>query len=99
MHTTRLHEDGTLKEIIVTVTGRGQVTVPAEVRRHFGARTGDKLAFVINDEGEVQLTLPHYPDVASIRGAAGSLEKPLSWKEMREIAREEHAEAVRRERA
>lgn len=30
-----------------------------------------------------------YPTIASLVGAAGSLPKPLSWKEMRQIARED----------
>lgn len=30
-----------------------------------------------------------YPDLESLRGAAGSLEKPRAWKEMVEIARED----------
>lgn len=78
-----------VKEFIATVTGRGQITVPAEIRRLLGTRRGDKVAFVIDDEGIIKFTLPHYPDIASVRGAAGSLAKPLSWKEMQQIVREE----------
>ena len=82
-----------MREIVATLTGRGQVTVPAEVRRLLGTKKGDKVAFVIDDQGAVQLTVPHYPDVASVRGAAGKLDMPLPWKEMRDTAREEQAEA------
>jgi hypothetical protein len=31
-----------------------------------------------------------YADLASLRGAAGTLDRPLPWKEMLEIAREDH---------
>jgi hypothetical protein len=31
-----------------------------------------------------------YADLASLRGAAGTLARPLPWKEMLEIAREDH---------
>jgi hypothetical protein len=31
-----------------------------------------------------------YPDLASLRGAAGTLDHPLPWKKMLEIAREDH---------
>lgn len=34
-----------------------------------------------------RLLAERYPDVASLRGAAGTLPRPMSWKEMREIAR------------
>lgn len=84
-----------MKEILATVTARGQVTAPAEVRRLLGTKTGDKLAFVIDEnERRVTLAVPHYPDVASLRGAAGSLPEPVPWEQMREIAREDRTEAV-----
>jgi AbrB family looped-hinge helix DNA binding protein len=41
-----------MKEIVSTVTSKGQVTIPAEVRRHLGVAQGDKLSFVISDGGK-----------------------------------------------
>ena len=82
-----------MKEIISTITSKGQVTIPAEVRRYLGIKTNDKIAFVIDSEGGVQLKVPRYPDVTSLRGAAGSLNKPLSWQEMQEIAHEDRMQA------
>jgi antitoxin PrlF len=79
-----------MKEIISTVTRKGQVTIPASVRKHLGIKTNDKIAFVIDQEGAVRLRVPRYTDIASLRGAAGSLSKPLSWQQMREIAQEDH---------
>jgi antitoxin PrlF len=75
-----------MKEVVSTITSKGQVTVPAEVRRHLGVSTRDKLAFVIDDDGSVHVRAIKYPTVASLQGAAGSLPRPLSWREMREIA-------------
>src|SRR3712207_456519 len=43
-----------MKELVATVTRKGQVTVPAEVRRHLGVGTPAKVAFVI-DGDEVRL--------------------------------------------
>lgn len=83
-----------MKELLATITGRGQVTLPAAVRRHLGTRTGDKLAFVIDDAGAVHVTVPHYPTVAALRGAAGTLARPRSWQEMRAIAQEDHAQKI-----
>lgn len=82
-----------MKEIISTVTSKGQVTIPAEVRKYLGLNTNDKVAFVIDEEGTVQLKVPRYRDIASLRGAAGSLNKPLSWQQMQEIAREDRLKA------
>lgn len=32
---------------------------------------------------------PKYPDIDSLRGAAGKLKKPLSWKQVKRIAYED----------
>jgi antitoxin PrlF len=80
-----------VKEIVSTITSKGQVTIPREVRRHLGLQDGDKLSFVLKDDGSVAVHVPTYPTVASLAGAAGSLPEPKSWKEMREIAREDAA--------
>lgn len=79
-----------MKEIVSTLTSKGQVTIPAEVRKHLGLHQGDKLAFVIDDDGNVALQVPTYSSIASLAGAAGSLHERRSWEEMREIAREDH---------
>jgi AbrB family looped-hinge helix DNA binding protein len=82
-----------MKEIISTITSKGQVTIPAEVRKYLGIKTNDKVAFVIDSEGTVRLKVPHYPDIASLRGAAGSLNRPLTWQQMQEIAQEDRLKA------
>jgi antitoxin PrlF len=79
-----------MRKLTSTVTSKGQVTIPAEVRKHLGIKQGDRLSFVIEDQGDVHLERPRYQDVASLRGAAGSLETPLSWEKVLEIAREDH---------
>ena len=89
-----------MREILATVTERGQVTVPAEVRRFMGVKAGDKVVFVIDEaEGEVMLKAPRYPDVASLRGVAGSLPKPISREQMLQIAREDTLESAHRRRS
>jgi antitoxin PrlF len=78
-----------MKEFISTITSKGQVTIPAEIRKYLGIRTNDKIGFVIDDEGAVRLRVPRYPNIASLRGAAGRLNKPLSWQEIQKIAHED----------
>ena len=78
-----------MKEIISTINSKGQVTIPAEIRKYLGITTNDKIGFIIDDEGVVQLRVPRYPTIASLRGAAGRLNKPLSWQEMQKIAQED----------
>lgn len=81
-----------MKEIISTITSKGQVTIPAEVRKYLGIATNDKIAFVIDDQGTVRLRVPRYPTIASLKGAAGRLKNPLSWQEMQQIAYEDHVQ-------
>ncbi|MBI4213233.1 MAG: type II toxin-antitoxin system PrlF family antitoxin [Chloroflexi bacterium] len=78
-----------MKEILSTISSKGQVTVPVEVRRYLGLGKNDKIAFVIQDEGTVEIKAPRYRTVRSLRGAAGSLKEPLTWEETRAIARED----------
>lgn len=66
------------------------MVIPAEVRKYLGIEQGDKLVFVLTEEGRVLLQTPQYPTVAFLRGAAVSLAQPRSWEEMRQIAREDH---------
>jgi AbrB family looped-hinge helix DNA binding protein len=86
-------------EIISTITSKGQVTIPSEVRKHLGITTNDKIAFVIDSEGEVKLRVPRYPDIQSLRGAAGTLKTPLSWQQMQEIAQKDRFRARHRGKA
>ncbi len=78
-----------MHEIVSTVTSKGQVTIPIEVREYLGIKTNDKIAFVIDQDGIVRLRVPQYPTIASLRGAAGSLSRPLSSQEMQQIAYED----------
>jgi antitoxin PrlF len=82
-----------MKEIVSTIRSKGRVTIPAEVRRHLGVSTHDRIAFVLEDDGAMRLVVHRYPTVASLRGAAGSLATPVPWPEMRGAAREERLAA------
>jgi len=83
-----LLEDCCMKEILTTVTGKGQLTLPAEVRRHLKLEIGQKIALVLELEGTVRLRLPRYATIASrLAAPARKLRRPLGWKATREIAR------------
>jgi antitoxin PrlF len=76
-----------MREILMTVTSKGQVTIPAEVRRHLGIKKNQKIALVIEKAGEVKLKVPRYPDIDSIVGKAGRLDRSLTWHQLRAAAR------------
>lgn len=84
-----------MAELLATVTSKGQVTVPAPVRRHLGLEATDKIAFVIEPDGTVWVRAPRYPTLESLRGAAGSLKRTIPWDRVRKIAREDRESAAR----
>lgn len=83
-----------MKQILATLTSKGQVTIPAEVRRHLGLKKGERVLFVIEPEGGVRLAVPEYPTIDSLRGIAGTLRHPMSWQKVKQIAREDHEDQL-----
>jgi antitoxin PrlF len=81
-----------LTEITSTITSKGQVTIPVEIRRRLRLKRGDKVAFVITETGSVELRVPKYPSIASLAGAAGTLREALEIEDVIEIGREDALE-------
>jgi len=84
------HSTSIASESIVTLTRKGQVTIPAAVRRLLGFPSQGKVSLVVNEASKTaHLQVPRYPTIASLAGAAGKLDHPIPLKEMLEIARAE----------
>ena len=81
-----------MNEIVTEVSREGEVVVQGEVREHLGLGAHGQVAFVITDEGTVQLHPPLAEVIEALRGAAGSLDRPLPWERIEEIAREDRAD-------
>ena len=56
-----------MKEYVVTVTSKGQLTLPAAIRRQMGIDPGDRVMIVADDENGARLRRVEH-DVASVRG-------------------------------
>ncbi|ACZ39195.1 AbrB/MazE/SpoVT family DNA-binding domain-containing protein [Sphaerobacter thermophilus] len=52
-----------MTEIIATVSSKGQITIPAAVRRPLGVAPGGKVVFAISDEGIVTMRRAAYPSM------------------------------------
>jgi antitoxin PrlF len=79
-----------MKELRSVVTRKGQVTVPAEIRRELGLKEGDRVVFIL-DEGDVRLARTD----SVVRRTAGALksdEPPLTAEQLRESAERAMAE-------
>lgn len=81
-----------MKEIVTTMTKRGQITVPAEVQRLLGIKPYDKVAFAI-DEHEVRLQ----PARFTLESVFGSVEPLTATRDFKLIEHEAWDEKIERE--
>jgi antitoxin PrlF len=51
-----------------TLTSKGQITVPKEIREALGVKTGDRLGFRVKDDGTIVI-LAETVNLADLRGA------------------------------
>ncbi len=73
--------------ITSTLTSKGQTTIPKAVRRHLGLKPGDKIRFLVEDDGRV-VVLPATLHLRDLRGSLPKPAKPVSVERMREVIRE-----------
>jgi AbrB family looped-hinge helix DNA binding protein len=73
---------------ISTLTTKGQITIPKEIREFLKLRTGQRVEFYVDPDGKVILQ-PHNRDIRSLRGMIRSPHRrPVTVEEMNEaIAR------------
>jgi len=74
-----------------TITSKGQITVPKEIREALGVQAGDVLDFAIDEHGKVTVR-PLRGDYRRLRGILKRPgQRPVSVEEMNESIREYHA--------
>lgn len=83
-----------MRELVTTMTQRGQITVPAEVRRLLGLKPRDKVAFAI-DDGVVRL-VPVAFTVASAYGSIKPQDETIDIEEQIRQAKLDRADATLR---
>ena len=64
-----------------TITSKGQITVPKAVRERLALQPGDRLSFVIHDDGTVTVEAETV-DLKSLRGVVKSGGRHVSVDEM-----------------
>jgi len=67
-----------LVKYMSTLTRKGQVTIPKEVREALGARPGDRVEFIVEDESVKLIKVEEDDD--PIAGAVGLFEDVESWR-------------------
>lgn len=88
MNTNAIQYDET--ELVSTLTTKGQVTIPAPIRKMLGLKPKAKVAFLQKKDG-VHIAVPRYT-LDTIKGAVPALSRQCSEKEIRDIAIESHLE-------
>lgn len=84
---------------VARVTSKGQVTIPAEVRRALGIDQGDDLVFELTSERSVQLKVVKRQRLSDLYGSLPAT-RPFPGKEkVRETVGRELGKALRKEGA
>jgi antitoxin PrlF len=71
-----------------TITSKGQLTIPKNIRDRLHLQTGDKVEFIVDDEGGVRM-IPLTVSLTSLKGMVPKPEKIVTLKEMREAIEKE----------
>ena len=70
-----------------TVTSKGQITIPAQVRRDLGLTAGSRVNFVQMDNGAYEI-IAKTGSVKSLKGRIRPLGRPVTIEEMNEAIAE-----------
>ena len=73
-----------MSEISATVTSKGQITIPLQVRQHLHLNQGDTVTFVLEDDHAI--LKPAVSVVEATAGILGGPESALDAAELREAA-------------
>jgi AbrB family looped-hinge helix DNA binding protein len=66
------------------MTSKGQITLPKEIRLKLGLKQGDRVRFIVEDDGRVRL-LPAKRDVSELMGILPRPKRRLSIEELDDI--------------
>lgn len=69
-----------MKESLATITTKGQVTIPADIRKALGLKPRDKVVFTLN-QGEVKLE----PSSSALRAGFGAVKPQRSPEDFKKL--------------
>lgn len=67
--------------MLATLTSKGQVTIPKQARDTLNLETGDRVEFIIDDDGRLFI-LPVTRSVKTLKGMLPKPARPVSLEEM-----------------
>lgn len=81
-----------MKALSTVITRKGQVTIPAELRKSMGLKRGDKVAFIVTKK-RIELSKAE-SIIEKTKGMLKGDEKPLTAKELRKLGEQLIADAA-----
>ena len=89
-----------MRELLSVVTRKGQITLPAELRKSLGIREGDKVALSLTGPDQGQICLRPVRSVAELTfGVVTPRKRPEDFEELRQRFEEGSAEEMMAETA
>ena len=64
-----------------TITSKGQITLPKDLREQLHLATGDRVIFLMEEDGSVHL-IPKHASLKDLKGVVPKPEQPVSLEEM-----------------
>jgi antitoxin PrlF len=65
-----------------TITSKGQITIPKDIRALLDLHSGDKINFIVEESGEVRF-LPATQDISTLKGIVSKPQKAVTVEEMK----------------
>jgi AbrB family looped-hinge helix DNA binding protein len=81
------------REYAVVLSSKGQLTLPADVRRALDLERGARLRLICRADGVVELVKPRFARIAEVAGIGRAKPVALSSSEMRDAANLERLRA------
>jgi len=75
--------------LTTTITSKGQVTIPAGIRKVLGLNAGDKIDFVLKEGNQVEI-IPVNVSIKSLKGSVPKSERIVGVEEMNQVIENYH---------
>ncbi|PIU55326.1 MAG: AbrB family transcriptional regulator [Chloroflexi bacterium CG07_land_8_20_14_0_80_51_10] len=82
---------------VATLTSKGQITIPKEVRKALELESGDKVEFIIDGKRAVVIPLKKR-SLLELRGSLPATRETPDWHEVRDTTAQAIAERMNKER-
>ena len=72
---------------VATLTSKGQITIPKEIRAQLQVQTGDRIEFLVGGNGQITIC-PATSDVTTLKGLIPQPRRPVTLAAMKAAIRQ-----------